>query len=102
MLRKIIKMNIENKRIQVFETSIEDLVNQIVSTVRNEIEQLGQNLNEKPDTDKLLTRKEVCQKLQIHESTLNRWMKNKTLERIAIEGRIYFRSSDIEKLIVRP
>ena len=94
-------MNIENKRVQVFETSVEDLVNKIASMVKHEIEPLFQNLNEKPPTDKLLTRKEVCQKLKIHESTLNRWIKNKTLERIAIEGRIYFRSSDIEKLIVR-
>lgn len=55
------------------------------------------NLN--METEKLLTKRELAELLNISESTINRWMKDGTLPYIKFPQAVRFRKKDVEKLI---
>jgi excisionase family DNA binding protein len=52
-----------------------------------------------PQSDRLVSPKETCEKLGIDLSTLYRWDKLGYLSKIKIGGKVRYRWSDIEKLI---
>lgn len=82
------------KNILILEITKQELLQELRDTVVNEIKLL---LNETNCNKKqLLTRKEVCEFLNISESTLNRWTKDGKLVTHNKGNRVYYQRSDVE------
>ena len=56
---------------------------------------------ETPKEEKLLTRKEVCEKLTINLSTLWKWTKKGKLHSHNIGNRVYYKLSEIENSLIK-
>ena len=55
---------------------------------------------EKPKTDEYLTRQEVADKLKCDLSTVHNWSKAGILKPYGIGNRVYFKTSDIEAVML--
>jgi excisionase family DNA binding protein len=76
-------------------TSIDDLKQIIGEVIREEFKTLSpQSQNEHPE---YLTRKEVCQLLQVSEVTLNKWTKTGIVTGYRIKSRVRYKRSEIEE-----
>lgn len=84
------------KKIQVFETSPEQLVGEIIQGFSKEIASLKNEFQPKTPED-LLTRKETKELLKIDLSTLWSWTKKGKLKSYGIGHRIYYKRSEIEQ-----
>ena len=72
----------------------------IANTVRAEIGALKNIVKTKvPNT--LLTRYEAAERLKINKSTLHNWTKKNILKSYGIEGRVYYKSEEIEQALIK-
>ena len=78
----------------VFETTQDQLVAQVVNELKNELKQAT-------FTEQYLTREEVSELLKISLSTIHNWTKRGILHPYQIGGRIYFKASDIECSMIK-
>lgn len=87
------------KAIQFIGTHPDALVQELKNALLPELEQrlLVQFQPKEPTV--YLTRKEVCQLLQIDFSTLHRWAKRGKLTAYGIGNRVYYKRKEIEDLL---
>ena len=83
--------------IQFINTTPEALKNEIVESIVKELSGIFQY---REDPDKLMTRDEAAKFLKITPSTLHRWTKNKRLKSYGIEGKVYYKKSEILSSLV--
>ena len=82
-------------QIQIFNTSTEELTEEIMSKLRKELEELKQNYQPK-EPEEYLSRKQAAEMLDINLSTLWAWTKKGHLNAYTIgANRIYYKRSDI-------
>lgn len=84
------------EKIQVFQLSLEELSTMIRQAVATELKVV--NITTPipiDDSDKILTRKEVCKLLKVSTTTLFHWNKNKTLENNKVGRRVYYMKLDV-------
>lgn len=86
--------------IQLLQITPQELQELILEGVRKEFNKLKEYFQPK-EPDELLTREETAQKLKINLSTLHNWTKNGTLVSYGINGRVYYRNSEIEQAMVK-
>lgn len=51
--------------------------------------------------DEYLTRREVSEKFKVHESTVFRWRQKGVLPAYGIEGKVLYKLSDVENLLIK-
>jgi hypothetical protein len=87
----------EIKGFQVYQLSIEDLSQIVREAVATELQKINSiiQLNPKDDSDKILTRNEVCKLLNVSLVTLYHWNNNKILVNSKVGGRVYYMKSDV-------
>ena len=78
----------------VFETTQDQLVAQVVNELKNELKQVT-------FTEQYLTREEVSELLKISLSTIHNWKKRGILHPYQIGGRVYFKASEIESSMIK-
>ena len=78
--------------------------NELSNLISKEVEKTVQALKEdlqQPTTDKLLTRKEVCDIFKINLTTLWKWTKLGKLQSHNIGNRVYYKSSEIDNCLTK-
>jgi excisionase family DNA binding protein len=87
------------KQVQFIDTTPSELIMELKAALIPELrEQLSQDFQPKLPTE-YLTRKDVCNLLQIDLSTLHRWRKDGYISSYGFGNRIYFKRSEIDCLI---
>ena len=83
--------------IQVYQLSLEDLSTMIRQSVATELQKVSNIISTTPkdDSDKILTREEVCKLLKVSNTTLFNWNNDKTLVNFKIGRRVYYMQSDV-------
>lgn len=95
---------IENKANLLVQLSVGDLQQLIQEAIKTELKTITSLLTEKPKEkeNELLTRKEVCNLLNVSETTLFHWNNDNTLPAQKIGSRVYYQKAQImEKLNFR-
>jgi predicted DNA-binding transcriptional regulator AlpA len=84
-------------QIQVFQLSVEDLSTMIRQSVATELQKVSNFISTTPkdDSDKILTRKEVCELFGVTEATLFNWNNEKILVNYKVGRRVYYKKSDV-------
>jgi excisionase family DNA binding protein len=84
-------------QIQVFQLSVEDLSTMIRQSVATELQKVSNLISKTPkdDSDKILTREEVCKLLKVSTTTLFNWNNDKILENYKVGRRVYYKKSDV-------
>jgi excisionase family DNA binding protein len=84
-------------QIQVFQLSVEDLSTMIRQSVATELQKVSNLISKTPkdDSDKILTRKEVCELFGVTEATLYNWSNEKILVNYKVGRRVYYKKSDV-------
>lgn len=88
-----------DKFIQVYNITPQEFREEILESLREEINSLKENLQPKTPTE-FLTRKEVSEMLKVDLSTIHNWCKSNKLKPLGIGSRVYFRRSDVVNSIV--
>ena len=83
--------------IQVYQLSLEDLSTMIRQSVASELQKVSNFISTTPkdDSDKILTREEVCKLLKVSTTTLFNWNNDKILENHKVGRRVYYKKSDV-------
>lgn len=87
---------IENK-LKLVHISLEDMSTIMREIVASELKK-AKELNSptpKDDSDKILTREEVCKLLKVSTTTLFNWNNDKILENHKVGRRVYYKKSDV-------
>lgn len=79
--------------------SPKQLQDAISKDVREQLEELKQNFNPK-EPEEYLTRKETANLLKINLSSLWNWTKKKRLKAYGIEGKVYYKRSEVESALI--
>lgn len=87
-----------NKIVQLFQTTPEQIKEDIISGVKSELEKLKVEFQPKQPTE-FLTRNEVKELLKIDLSTVHNWTKRGKLKAYGIAGRIYYKRSEVEQAL---
>ena len=84
-------------QIQVFQLSVEDLSTMIRQSVASELQKVSNFISQTPkdESDKILTREEVCKLLKVSTTTLFNWNNDKILENHKVGRRVYYKKSDV-------
>lgn len=96
----------KNSQNQVLITtgSLEEIREMLIEEQNKLLTRILQELRDqskKPKTKPYLTAKETCQHFGISRQTLYNWVKCGTLPKVKLNGRIYFKLTDIEKAMER-
>lgn len=75
--------------------TVEQLQQLIGTSVKNGILELQKQLQEKDNSEELLTRDETCQFLKIDSSTLWAWTNNGKVKAYGIGARRYYKRSEL-------
>ncbi|MBW4361029.1 helix-turn-helix domain-containing protein [Flavobacterium taihuense] len=75
--------------------SVEQLQQLIGTSVKNGILELQKQLQEKDNSEELLTREETCNFLKIDSSTLWAWTNNGKVKAYGIGARRYYKRSEL-------
>ena len=86
------------KNLQLIETTPEQIQDAIIAGVRAELESLKKEFQPKEPTE-YLTRTEVKDLLKIDLSTVHNWTKRGKLKAYGIEGRVFYKRSEVEAAI---
>jgi excisionase family DNA binding protein len=88
-------------QIQVFQLSVEDLSTIIRQSVASELQKVSNLITKTPidDSDKILTREEVCKLLKVSLTTLFNWNNDKTLVNYKVGRRVYYMKTDVLALL---
>jgi len=81
--------------------SPEQLVNLISENVRSQLLDLIKQLQFNKSNDELLTRKQVCELLQIDSSTLWAWTKKGKVTCYGIANRRYYKRSELMASLIK-
>lgn len=84
--------------LQMISVTPEELTGLLVEGMKTEIEKLKKSLTA---GDSYLTRQETANLLKIDLSTLYNWTKKGKLSAYGIEGRVYYKKSDIDNAMVK-
>lgn len=87
------------KRIQIFETSPEQIIGEIAQCVKDEISSLKNEFQPK-EPEEYLSRNEVKNLLKIDLSTLWSWTKKGKLQAYGIGNRVYYKRTEIDKNLI--
>ena len=84
-------------QIQVFQLSLEDLSTMIRQSVATELQKVSNFIPTTPkdESDKILTREEVCKLLKVSTTTLFNWNNDKILENHKVGRRVYYMKADV-------
>lgn len=84
-------------QIQVFQLSVEDLSTMIRQSVASELQKVSNLITKTPidESDKILTREEVCKLLKVSLTTLFNWNNDKTLVNYKVGRRVYYTKADV-------
>lgn len=84
------------QQIQFIGTSPTELISEIKKAIVSDLRmELAKEFEQKEPTE-YFTRKEVCELLHIDLSTLYRWTKRGAFQSYQLQGRIYYKRSEIE------
>ena len=75
--------------------TVEQLQQLIGASVKNGIQELQKQLQEKDNSEELLTRDQTCQFLKIDSSTLWAWTNNGKVKAYGIGARRYYKRSEL-------
>ena len=83
--------------IQVYQLSLEDFSTMIRQSVATELQKVSNFISQTPkdDSDKILTREEVCKLLKVSNTTLFNWHNDKVLVNHKIGRRVYYMKADV-------
>ena len=79
--------------------SKEHLEKETLAIIKSQLTQLVSNF--KPQHEEYLTRDDVARILQVSKSTVSNWKKSGALAAYGIEGRVYYKRSDIEMAMIK-
>jgi hypothetical protein len=85
----------QNNAILLETLSVEQLQQLIGTSVKNGILELQKQLQEKDNSEELLTREETCNFLKIDSSTLWAWTNNGKVKAYGIGARRYYKRSEL-------
>ncbi|MEN9981870.1 MAG: hypothetical protein RL542_1657 [Bacteroidota bacterium] len=86
------------KHINLVNVPLEVMANTIREIVVSEIQKVKELISLTPkeeDSDKILTREEVCKLLKVSYTTLFNWNNDKTLVNYKVGRRVYYNKSDV-------
>lgn len=89
------------QNINLVHVTLEDMANTLREIVASELQKIKNLIPETPkdETDKVLTREEVCKLLGVSLTTLFNWNNDKTLVNYKIGRRVYYKESDVKALL---
>jgi hypothetical protein len=82
----------------VYNISGEQLMN-LFEKLHSEIEELKRKVNSKPN-EQLLTREETANFFKCDLSTIHNWTKKGDLLSHSVNGRVYYKMSDVESALI--
>jgi hypothetical protein len=84
-------------QIQVFQLSVEDLSTMIRQSVATELQKVSNLISKTPkdDSDKILTREEVCKLLDVSTTTLFNWNRDGILVNQKRGRRVYYSKASV-------
>lgn len=90
------------KRLQFLEMSIEDIKTLLKEAVNSELQKLidFSRLERSNDEERLLTREQACELLQIDPSTLWHWQNKGKIQGYAICNRRYYKYHEIMESLI--
>ena len=85
------------QNINIVNVSLEDMANTLREIVASELQKVKSLLTETPkdESDKILTREEVCKLLKVSTTTLFHWNNDKLLVNHKIGRRVYYMKADV-------
>ena len=83
------------KHIQIIQTTPDELNELIQSGIKEQLENLIQELKNQSFSDDLLTRSEVCSILSVNPSTLWNWTTKGKVKSYHIGNRVYYKKSEL-------
>ena len=89
----------QNNSTLLHQTTPESLVELMLISFRAELQSFRNELAPAPATEELLTKKQVCELLQITLTTLWRWEKNGKIETYGIGKNRYYKKAEILNLL---
>lgn len=87
-----------NQILNLVHVSIEDMTSimrEVVATELQKVKELISLTPKEDDSDKILTREEVCKFLKVSTTTLFNWNNHKILENHKVGRRVYYKKSDV-------
>ncbi|MGY5352011.1 helix-turn-helix domain-containing protein [Wenyingzhuangia sp. IMCC45533] len=84
--------------VQFYQITPEQLQSAILEGVKSQLSEFKKEL-QKPE--ELLTREETASLLKINKSTLWNWQQQNKLIPYSLQGRVYYKRSDIMKAIIK-
>ena len=85
----------QNNSILIETLTVEQLQQLIGTSVKNGILELQKQLQDKDNSEELLTREETCKFLKIDSSTLWAWTNNGKVKAYGIGARRYYKRSEL-------
>lgn len=92
--------DMQTEQIQFISTTPEKLQELINSGIEKQFEELKKSLHPK-EVEEFMTRQEVADLLKINLTTLWSWTNKKKLNSYGIEGRVYYKRSEVEKALIK-
>lgn len=89
----------QNNSTLLHQTTPESLVELMLIGFRTELQSFKNDLAPAPTSEELLTKKQVCELLQITLTTLWRWEKNGKIETYGIGKNRYYKKAEILDLL---
>lgn len=86
--------------IQFIQITPEQLQNSIIEGVKSQLEELKNHFEPKTPVE-YLSRQETADLLKVDLSTIHNYSKRKILQPWGIQGRVYFKRSEVENAIVK-
>jgi excisionase family DNA binding protein len=89
------------QNINIVNVSLEDMANTLREIVASELQKVKSLLTETPkdDSDKIMTRAEVCKLLKVSNTTLFNWNNDKILVNYKVGRRVYYKKSDVMAIL---
>lgn len=88
-----------NAFIQCYQVTPQEIKDEILSGVKEIIENLKKDFQTKEPTQ-FLTRNEVAELLKVDLSTIHNWTKKGKLKSFGLCGRVYYKRSEVEQSLI--
>lgn len=91
-----------NNQINLVHVSIENMTSimrEVVATELQKVKELISLTPKEDDSDKILTREEVCKLLKVSLTTLFNWNNDKTLVNYKVGRRVFYMKTDVLALL---
>jgi excisionase family DNA binding protein len=89
------------QNINLVHVTLEDMANTLREIVASELQKIKNLIPETPkdETDKVLTREEVCKLLGVSFTTLFNWNNEGILKNYKVGRRVYYKKSDVMAIL---